>query len=321
MKKRLFCLLLTMAAVFSLLSIPAAAKTEASGTCGKNLTWTLEDGVLTIRGTGEMTDEGYGQWGSYKKEIKSVVMKDGVTSIGDIAFFECSSLTAIDVDSGNTNYRSVDGVLFSGDMTKLLRYPAGKTAQSYAVPSGVTSIGGYAFENCYNLISVTIPDSVTSIGYYAFFECSSLEDVYYGGSEEDWGDISIGFNNNNLTGATIHFEIKLFNDVSDSGEYYYAPVYWAVEKKITKGTGDNQFSPEDGCTRAQVVTFLWRYEGKPRVSGSTPFTDVNRSEYYASAVLWAVQKKVTLGTSDTTFEPENTCTRAQVVTFLYRDMA
>ena len=111
-----------------------------------------------------------------------------------------------------------------------------------------------------------------------------------------------------------------FTDVKP-GAYYYNAVLWAVEKGITNGTSDKTFSPDETCTRAQIVTFLWRYEGQPAPTGtSNPFADVKPSAYFGSAVLWAVEKGITNGTSATTFDPEDTCTRAQVVTFLYRDI-
>ena len=111
-----------------------------------------------------------------------------------------------------------------------------------------------------------------------------------------------------------------FTDVKP-GAYYYNAVLWAVEKGITNGTSDTTFSPDDTCTRAQIVTFLWRYEGQPvPTSTNNPFADVKPSAYFGSAVLWAVESDITNGTSATTFDPEDTCTRAQVVTFLYRDM-
>ena len=111
-----------------------------------------------------------------------------------------------------------------------------------------------------------------------------------------------------------------FADVK-SGQYDYNAVLWAVEKGITNGTAATKFSPDDTCTRAQIVTFLWRFAGKPTpASQNNPFGDVRTSEYYGNAVLWAVENGITNGTSATTFDPEATCTRAQVVTFLYRDM-
>lgn len=103
-----------------------------------------------------------------------------------------------------------------------------------------------------------------------------------------------------------------------SNAYYADAVAWAVEKGITNGTSDTTFSPDVSCTRAQVVTFLWRAAGSPAVSSTTGFTDVDGNSYYAQAVAWAVANGITNGTSDTTFSPDAVVTRAQVVTFLWR---
>ncbi len=111
-----------------------------------------------------------------------------------------------------------------------------------------------------------------------------------------------------------------FRDVED-GAYYYKAVLWAVEKGITTGTGKDTFSPDAACTRAQVVTFLYRYEGNPKVTGAVnPFRDVPAGIWYTDAVLWAVNHdpQITNGTSKNTFSPEAACTRGQIVTFLYR---
>jgi hypothetical protein len=109
-----------------------------------------------------------------------------------------------------------------------------------------------------------------------------------------------------------------FTDVPE-GEYYYEPVAWAVANGITAGTSPTTFSPEDGCTRGQVVTFLWRSAGQPEpTSAKNPFKDVKADDYYYKAVLWAVEKGITVGTDSTHFSPEDTCTRGQIVTFLYR---
>ena len=105
-----------------------------------------------------------------------------------------------------------------------------------------------------------------------------------------------------------------------SGAYYYKAVLWSVEKGITKGTDTTHFSPDETCTRGQIVTFLWRSEKEPKPTGTgNPFADVNTSDYFFNAVLWAVSKGITKGTDATHFSPSDTCTRGQVVTFLYRD--
>lgn len=111
--------------------------------------------------------------------------------------------------------------------------------------------------------------------------------------------------------------VNPFTDV-ESGAYYYDAVLWAVEKGITVGTSATTFSPDATVTRGQTVTFLYRCAGSPAVSGSNSFVDVDSNAYYANAVQWAVTNEVTYGTSTTTFSPENDCTRAQIVTLLYR---
>ena len=110
-----------------------------------------------------------------------------------------------------------------------------------------------------------------------------------------------------------------FTDVA-SDAYYHDAVLWAVENGITKGTSDTTFSPNADCTRAQIVTFLWRSQGSPVADAVNPFTDVAADAYYNSAVLWAVENGITAGTTATTFSPNADCTRAQIVTFLYRCM-
>ena len=111
-----------------------------------------------------------------------------------------------------------------------------------------------------------------------------------------------------------------FTDVK-AGSYYYDAVLWAVENGITKGTSDTTFSRDVTCSRAQIVTFLWRSQEAPAAGAVNPFTDVKADAYYAEAVLWAVKEDVTKGTTDTTFSPKADCTRAQIVTFIWRALA
>ena len=108
-----------------------------------------------------------------------------------------------------------------------------------------------------------------------------------------------------------------FTDVP-AGSYYYDAVLWAVENGIAKGTSDTTFSPNMTCSRAQIVTFLWRSEKSPAAGTANPFADVKSTAYYAGAVLWAVKEDITKGTTSTTFSPDADCTRAQIVTFLWR---
>ena len=114
-------------------------------------------------------------------------------------------------------------------------------------------------------------------------------------------------------------KVMPFADVK-AGSYYYDAVLWAMEQGITKGTSDTAFSPNASCTRAQIVTFLWRANGSPAVSGNSAFTDVASDAYYAAAVTWAEKNGVTGGIGGGLFGSGNNCTRAQIVTFLYRAM-
>ena len=108
-----------------------------------------------------------------------------------------------------------------------------------------------------------------------------------------------------------------FTDVK-AGSYYETAVLWAVENGITKGTSDTMFSPDATCTRAQIVTFLWRSQKSPAAGMANPFADVAADTYYIDAVLWAVKHNITVGTTFSIFSPDEECTRAQIVTFLYR---
>ena len=115
--------------------------------------------------------------------------------------------------------------------------------------------------------------------------------------------------------------VNPFTDVKAS-EYYCDAVLWAYENNIVAGTSTTTFSPDSRCTRAQIVSFLWRAAKRPEPKTTvSPFTDAKASEYYYDAVLWAYENQIVAGTSATTFSPEQSCTRAQAVTFLYRNLA
>ena len=111
-----------------------------------------------------------------------------------------------------------------------------------------------------------------------------------------------------------------FTDVA-ADSYYAQAVAWAVENGITKGTSDTTFSPDAHCSRAQIVTFLWRAQKSPVVTAANPFADVSADAYYVNAIQWAVSEGVTTGTSAVTFSPDADCTRAQIVTFIWRALS
>ena len=110
-----------------------------------------------------------------------------------------------------------------------------------------------------------------------------------------------------------------FPDVP-ADEWYTEYVDFCTEKGIVNGVGNNKFAPNETCTRAQIVTFLWRAGGSPAVSGNSAFSDVAADAYYAAAVAWAEKNGVTGGIGGGLFGSDNTCTRAQIVTFLHRAM-
>ena len=173
MRKRLLSFVLAVLMIASLLPATAlAADIVDSGTCGaeddgSNLTWTLDsEGVLTISGAGAMKeyDPYKAPWYGSRSRVKSAVIADGVTSIGDYAFRDCYNLASVTIPDSVT---SIDWSAFAGCAS----------LTSVTIPGSVTSIGGAAFSDCTSLTSVTIPDSVTSIGDYAFSDCTSLTSV------------------------------------------------------------------------------------------------------------------------------------------------
>ena len=123
-----------------------------------------------------------------------------------------------------------------------------------------------------------------------------------------------------VTGYFVREGETMFRDVP-ADAYYYEAVQWAVETGVTGGVGDDLFAPDAACTRAQIVTFLWRAAGSPEPQSKADFTDVPANAYYAKAVAWALENGITKGTSATTFSPDDPCTRAQAVTFLARALS
>ena len=176
MKKRILSLFLAVVLLFAALGqmLPTASAATYSGTCGDNLTWSLDikTGALTIFGAGTMTDS---PWSSYSDIITSVQINNGVTNIKSGAFSDCSILTSVTIPDSVT---SIGGSAFKSC----------SSLTSITIPDSVTSIGNSAFESCSNLTSLTIPDSVTSIGQDAFYYCTSLTSVKMGSSVTDIGN-------------------------------------------------------------------------------------------------------------------------------------
>ena len=247
--------------------------------------YVLSDGVLTVSGSGECTNAWMNNYSP--NNVKKIVIGSGITSIGRAAFQGCAYVKSVDI------------------------------------ANGVTKICRGAFTQCWALDYVIIPTSVNTIEMTAFGNAisgSTMNDVYYCGSAAQWGRISIGEHNDSLLKASFHYNYDpnmSFTDVA-AGSYCYDAVQWAVANGITNGTDATHFSPNAGCTRGQVVTFLWRAAGEPTVSGNVGFVDVAPGSYCYEAVKWAVANGITKGTDATHFSPNATCTRGQVVTFMYR---
>lgn len=280
-------------------------------------------------------------------ELKSVTLPDSLTDIGEWAFAYCYSLTSVNIPDSVTSI----GAWAFAECTSLV---------SVSIGDGVTSIGEWAFQDCTSLTSITfgdslayiatdafdncssvtsiiIPGSVTAIDNMAFHDCTSLKYIYFKGNAPDIEDYAFygvtatayyPADDSTWTSSVkkdhggsitwINYETCDFTDILPS-DYYYEAVIWAVGNGITNGTSLVTFSPLVTCTRSQAVTFLYRaYDSSP-VNAVNPFID--EDNFYYEAVLWAYDNGITTGTSSINFSPTATCTRSQIVTFLYRALA
>ena len=187
MKKRILSMMLALSMMVSFMPIIASAAT--SGTCGDNLTWKLDNGTLTISGTGEMKNYSgnlnqSAPWHSNIKSIKSVVIEKGVTNIGDYAFSWCNSLTSITIPNSVIsigrdafdNCSSLTSITIPNSITSIGygAFEACSGLTSVTIPNSLTSISDSVFSRCDSLTSITIPNSITSIGSCTFSSCSSL---------------------------------------------------------------------------------------------------------------------------------------------------
>ncbi len=336
--RRLLASLMVVIMFITVMQMNVFAADTVSGTCGDNLTWTFdtETGELSIDGTGAMYDYDYNNrpWESYEDQIKTVTIGNSVTTIGDYAFWYCTSLTSVTIpdsvitigyyafgecysltrvtipDSVTTigTYafaycESLTSVTIPNSVTTIGDYafygcrsltsvtiPDSVTTigvgafavctnlTSVTIPDSVTTIGNYAFEYCYSLTSVTIPDSVNTIGYYAFHDCISLTDVYFGGTYEEWQNISIGSYNECLTNATIHYgsvgpDIPHSAVVQENLDYYIEDDDAHRKLSMSVTLKDEWFAEDSAVYNHELGGFCSQFTVLGYTKASHPLTD------------------------------------------------
>ena len=296
MKHKLLTLFLALAASVGTLF-------AQSGSCGTNLTWTLSSGTLTISGTGAMEDYGYNMygkpttpWQNYLSSIKTVIIEDGVTSIGNDAFSDCSSLTSVTIPNSVTSIgtwafsgcSSLTSVTIPNSVTSIENdafkdcssltspvfnaYVFAKMPQSYSgaytIPDGIESIAGGAFSGCGSLTSITIPNSVTSIGQSAFSACSSLTFITIGNSVTSIGEGAFQFCSA-LTSVTIP------NSVTSIGSSAFEDCSSLTSITIPNSVTSIERSAFYGCSKISTITV---YAEAPPTTGNYTFTNVPVSD-------------------------------------------
>ena len=205
----------------------------------------------------------------------------------------------------------------SGTLT-ILRRPSnpGSTISVPSTPNGTMTVNPSTASKGETVTITTKP----SEGY----ELGSIEVLDKNGDSLKLKDLGNGKYSFVMPDGKVSVEAEFVKTVATSfadvpaNVYFADAVKWAVDKGITNGLSDTMFGPYESCTRAQIVTFLWRAAGSPEPKTASSFTDVHASAYYAKAVAWAVENGITNGMTETTFAPDATCTRGQSVTFLYR---
>ncbi|MBQ6160831.1 MAG: leucine-rich repeat protein [Oscillospiraceae bacterium] len=342
--------------------------------------------------------------GSYAFEncdsLSAVTFPDSLTEIGWGAFSGCDSLSSVTLPA---SLKELPGEMFwDCPSLRSVVFPAGlesigdsafvccDSLSSVNLPASLKRIGNNAFYACGGLRTVVLPKSVEKLGSWVFDECRNLkalvvrnpackvlcyekEEYFYSGDDSwenleqvrgdgNWSDTYESWYNDTLglksklivygphdaekEGADMMTEVEeydnsvytygyryiencaktlnysfyatnVFSDVKE-GKFYEIPVAWAYGRGITSGKDETHFAPNETCTRGQVVTFLWNAVGKPEPTiTDCPFVDVKPGKYYYDAMLWALETGVTSGKDETHFAPNETCTRGQVVTFLW----
>ena len=267
--------------------------------------------------------------------LKSINIPKSVTKIGNSAFDCCDSLTDVYYEGSSSQWRSINIAEYNTALTSAnIHFNSHvHTYEGYTVTSPTCTEPGYTTHKCtscdysyndsyieplgHNYTEEVTAPTCTERGYTTY-TCSVCGDSYKGSYVDPLGH---NYKNGTCTRCgTKDPNYKPQADFTDvaAGSYCYDAVQWAVANGITNGTDTTHFSPNAGCTRGQVVTFLWRAAGEPTVGGNVGFVDVAPGSYCYEAVKWAVANGITKGTDATHFSPNETCTRGQVVTFMYR---
>lgn len=299
------------------IAIPDGVTSIRSGAfegCGELTDVTIPDGVTVIE-----ADAFHGCSG-----LTDIAIPDGVTSIGDHAFWGCTDLTGIALPAGMTflgedvffGCESLESICFGGTVEQWHRLT--KTHQQAGLAWIEIRFAGEEplFADVDNSAYYAVPAlwaALRGISNGTDADCFSPDDPCTRGQAVTFLWRAAGMPE--PTGAE-----NPFADISGE-DYCYKAVLWAAETGVTNGTSPTAFSPDNPCTRGQVVTFLYRLAGMPVPIGPNPFRDVGTDAYYLRAVLWAVSKGVTNGTTPGSFSPGEPCTRGQIVTFLYRAAA
>ena len=309
------------------------ADADTSGKCGDDLRWSVADGVLTITGSGETYNywaEGWHNFGGYfstgsdvyndyDQEVTTILTPEGMTLIKEKDFISLYDVESITIPNPSCAI---------ADSEKTLRGPASGHVTIYGHSGSTAEAYAKKYSDYYTFLSMDKPlfEDVPKESYYT----EAVTWAVGKGITNGTSDTTFSPDKSCTRAEVVTFLWRAagkpdpksggnpFADVA-GGKYYSDAVLWAVEKGITNGVSLDEFAPDRVCTRGQIVTFLWRYKNKPLAAGAVnPFEDVPKDIYYYDAVLWAVKNGVTKGVDDTHFNPDQSCSRAQVVTFLHR---
>ena len=261
------------------------------------------------------------------KDGEKIVLKSGSTNQLD-RFSEDKSVTvmndtgaAVTIIYGGTVHQIPDGGSYVCTYT---RPSSGGGASSYAVAVKDSAHGKVAASHKTASSGTTVTLTVTPDPGWALETLTVLDK---NGKELNLDIVTLGKKYTfKMPSGSVTVKAKFMEDNTmlnyfvdvNAQDYFYDAVLWAAEKSITSGTDDSHFSPNAPCTRAQIVTFLWRAAGSPVVNYAMDMTDVSEDAYYGEAVRWALSQGIAKGTGAGTFSPDETCTRAQAVTFLFR---